>query len=260
MPVTGLAIIGLIAYARYFLRLPWLSASVVYLCLFWIFHCGMTFTAVWFPSVLARLEGDEIEWYYWPNVRIAMLLSVIGAAGFVFGLGLFGRAAATRHRDVAPGEHVRELYGAGWVLMLVGLGASLAILIRYGGTALFSMSYLDFRSAVLGPTMLQSALDLSQVGCLLTLCGAGGRRWLKPLVIWSLCAALPVLLIGLRSQALVPLVAFAVILGMRGVRFPRSLVIAAFLIASIVIPAVQGSAGGFNRSLVSWTESRRSIR
>ena len=87
--LTGLAIIGLIAYARYFLRLPWLSASVVYLLLFWIFHCGMTFTAVWFPSVLARLEGDEIDWYQWPNVRIAMLLSVIGAAGFVFGLGLF---------------------------------------------------------------------------------------------------------------------------------------------------------------------------
>ena len=54
---SGLAILGLIGYARYFLRLPWLSASVVYLWLFWIFHCGMTFTAVWFPSVLARARG-----------------------------------------------------------------------------------------------------------------------------------------------------------------------------------------------------------
>jgi hypothetical protein len=51
---SGLAILGLIAYARYFLRLPWLSASVVYLSLFWIFHCGMTFTAVLVPSVLCR--------------------------------------------------------------------------------------------------------------------------------------------------------------------------------------------------------------
>ena len=256
--VTGLAIFGLIAYARYFLRLPWLSASVVYLWLFWIFHCGMTFTAVWFPSVLARLEGDEIDWYQWPNVRIAMLLSVIGAAGFVFGLGLFSGPAAARHPDITTGEHeqVPELYGVGWVLMLIGLGATMVILIQAGGPALFSMSYLDFRSAVLGPTMLQTVLDLSQLGCLLTICGAGGRRWLKPLAIWSLCAALPVLLIGLRSQALVPLVTFAVILSLRGVRFPRSLIIAAFLIVSIVIPAVQAFrlVGFGNRSLVNWTE------
>jgi hypothetical protein len=140
--------------------------------------------------------------------------------------------------------------------MLLGLGASMAILVREGGPALFAMSYLDFRSAVLRPTMLQSALDLAQVGCLLTICGAGGRRWLKPFVIWSLCAALPVLLIGLRSQALVPLVTFAVILSLRGVRFPRSLLIAAFLIVSIVIPAVQAFrlVGFGNRSLVNWTE------
>jgi hypothetical protein len=118
------------------------------------------------------------------------------------------------------------------------------------------MSYLDFRSAVLGPTMLQTTLDLSQVGCLLAICGAGGRRWLKPLVIWSLCAALPVLLIGLRSQALVPLVTFVVILSLRGIRFPRSLMIVALLSVSIVIPAVQviRHVGFGNRSLVNWTE------
>ena len=33
-------------------------------------------------------------------------------------------------------EHVPELYGVGWVLMLVGLGATLAILIQAGGAAL----------------------------------------------------------------------------------------------------------------------------
>jgi hypothetical protein len=120
--ITGLAIIGLIAYARYFLRLPWLSPSVVYLLLFWIFHCGMTFTAVWFPSVLTDLEAGDLEWYYWPNVRLAMLLSVIGAAGFVFGMGLFGRSRVAPDTDVTVGEHVPALYAAGWVVMLVGLG------------------------------------------------------------------------------------------------------------------------------------------
>lgn len=253
---TGLVIAGLIAYAHYFMRLPWLSASVVYLWLFWIFHCGMTFTAVWFPSVLASLQGDDLEWYKWPNVRLAMLLSLMGAAGFAFGMGLFGRPPVARHIEGATREHVPELYGAGWVLMLVGLGATLAILVQAGGSALFSMSYLDFRRAVLGPTMLQTTLDLSQVGCLLTICGAGGRRWLKPLVLWSLGAALPVLLVGLRSQALVPLVSFAVILNIRGIRFRRSLMIAALLIVSIVIPAVQAFrlVGFGNRSLVNWTD------
>jgi hypothetical protein len=50
--VTGVGGAGLIAYARYFLRLPWISAPVVYLILFWTFHFGMTFTAELVPSVL----------------------------------------------------------------------------------------------------------------------------------------------------------------------------------------------------------------
>jgi O-antigen polysaccharide polymerase Wzy len=252
---SGLSILGLIAYTRYFLRLPALSASVVYLSLFWIFHCGMTFTGTLIPSVLARLEGADIEWYYWPNVRFAMLLSVIGAAGFVFGVGLFGRSPVAQ-RLQAVDEHAPSLYLTGWVLLLVGLGATLAILVQAGGPAILSMSYLDFRSAVLGPTNLQSTLDLSQAGCLLTICGAGGRRWLKPLLLWSFCAALPVLLVGLRSQALVPLVTFAVILGVRGVRLPKRALVVALLIISVLIPAVQAFrlVGFGNRSLVNWTE------
>src|SRR3990172_6361510 len=41
---SGLAVIGLVVYSRYALCFPWLSASVVYLALFWIFHFGLAFT------------------------------------------------------------------------------------------------------------------------------------------------------------------------------------------------------------------------
>ncbi len=124
---TGATAIGLIAYARYFLRLPWLSASVVYLMLFWMFHFGMTFTAAVFPSALLRLQDWQIEWFYWPNVRMAMILGLIGAAGFVFGVGSSPIVSRRARPTSVDGSEDRRLYIGGWLIMLVGIAASIAV-------------------------------------------------------------------------------------------------------------------------------------
>ena len=53
---TSVTVIALIAYSRYVLQLKWLSASNVYLALFWMFHFGLTFPAVLFPDVLLEIR------------------------------------------------------------------------------------------------------------------------------------------------------------------------------------------------------------
>src|SRR5687768_14876011 len=50
--VSGLTGLGLVAYARWGLRLSWMSAPLVYLMLLWVFHFGMTFTTTAVPSTL----------------------------------------------------------------------------------------------------------------------------------------------------------------------------------------------------------------
>jgi hypothetical protein len=252
---TGATVIGLIAYARYFLHRPWISASVVYLMLFWMFHFGMTFTAAVFPSVLAPLPDEDIEWFYWPNVRMSMILGVLGAVGFVFGVGLVADRRATEPVQTTDRVHDAGLYLIGWPMMLVGIAASAAVLVQNGGLAVFSLSYLEVLNLG-GSTNFGNFIDLSQLGCMFALCGAGGRRWIFPFVVWLIFAGVPMLLLGLRTDAIVPLVSYAIVLTHRGVRFRPSLLIAVVLALLIVIPGVYAFrlVGFANRQLVSWTQ------
>jgi hypothetical protein len=252
---SGLTVLGLLVYMRYFLGLPWLSASGAYLLLFWIFHCGMTFTAVLVPSVLDSIEEYELEWFSWPNVRLSMLLSVIGAAGFVFGVGLL-QHRSFRYRPAGPIQPEPALYWCGWVTMIAGLFGTLAVLAVSGGPEIFSMTYLEFRRTVLEPTNLQSVVDFSQLGCLMVICGATDRLWKWPLILWTVTIGVPMLLLGMRGETLIPMVTFAVVLMYRGVRFRPSVLALAALVTMVVIPAVRifRDVGFSNRSAVNWTE------
>jgi hypothetical protein len=184
-----------------------------------------------------------------------MILGLIGATGFVFGVGLFGNRPATRHVEAAENAHDSALYGVGWLVMLAGIAASVVIVAQHGGLAVFSLGYLNFGS-VFGPTMLPTTVGLSYLGCLLAVCGAGRRRWVTPLALWGVFIGIPVLLTGSRAAAMIPLVGFAIVLTHRGVRFRRSLLLATVLTSSFVIPAVEAFrlVGFSNRSVVNWTE------
>ena len=166
--VSSLAVLGLIAYARYFVGLSWLSASVVYLLLFWTFHFGMTFTTVLFPDVLLKFEDWQLEWLAWPNVRVGMLLGVIGAAGFLLGSGLF----AKRPSVSAPEAGDREwgIYVGGWLIMLGGIGSSWLFVALNVGTAVFAEGYLSFL-ALSGSTMARNTPRTREPGL-----SAGGLR------------------------------------------------------------------------------------
>lgn len=251
---SGLAALALIAYARYGLGLPWLSASLVYLLLFWMFHFGLVFTAALDPGVLASLQDWELEWLYWPNVRLAMLLGVLGAAGFVAGLAATASGGTPVPAAVPPPAYDPSLYGVGWILMLGGIGGAVFTLLAGGGLGVLGLSYAEFRNGVLGVGHFQTFLDLSQLGCVLALCGADRRRWARPLAVWSPLAGL-MLLVGLRTEAMVPAVAFVIVLAHRGIRFRRRVLLTAVVVSMIVIPAIRTirNVGFSNRAEVDWT-------
>jgi hypothetical protein len=247
----GLCVIALIAYTRYGLRLPWLSASVVYLVLFWMFHFGLTFTAAVAPTVLSPFEDWEVAWMYWPNVRLAMILGVIGAAGFVSGLVLTSRQPGTT-QVVRPRDPDPVLYSVGWIVMMAGLGGALFALVAGGGLDILGLGYGEFRTGLL-TIWFQTFVDLSQLGCVLALCGAGGNGWVKPLLAWAPLGVL-MLLIGLRGQTLVPAAVFAIVLARRGVHFNRGALVAAVIAATVAIPMIRTvrNVGLANASQVDW--------
>jgi hypothetical protein len=232
----GLVVAALVAFARYGVGLAWMSVGVVYLMLVWMFHYGLAFTTVWFPYLIDRQQYWAVAWLFTPNARLAMLLGVVGASGCVFGLmlGGGGRVAAAQARPVFE----PTLYWYGCLLLAVGLVATAAVLIRNGGTEVFALGYLEFRAALLGPTLLQTSVDVTQLGCLLALCGAGAERWRRPLVAFAPLAAV-MMAVGLRMEAMVPLVSFAVILRSRGIRLPRTAMMAAILASIVLIPVVR---------------------
>jgi hypothetical protein len=118
------------------------------------------------------------------------------------------------------------------------------------------MPYLEFRTQLLRATWLPNFIELSQLGCLLALCGAAGRRWRWPAAVWACLVAFPMLLIGSRATAMIPLVVFAVTLVNRGVRLRASVVWATMLVASVAVPAVYAYrvVGFANRGQVDWTD------
>ena len=255
--VTGIVGAGLIAYARYFLRLPWISAPVVYLILFWVFHFGMTFTAVLVPSVLTKILDEDLEWLSLSSTRMSMILGVVGAASFVFATGFFARRpAATSARQPLETEDEPALYTMGWLLLLTGIALLVVVFAQNGGPAVFSLGILEFRASILATSVLPTAIDIGQLGCLVALCGAGRHRWPRPLAAWGIGIGAPMLLVGLRAAALVPLVTFAVVLAQCGIRLRRGLLATAVLGSLIAIPAISAFrlVGFANRELVSWTE------
>jgi len=254
---TGATAAGLIAYARYFLRLPWLSAPVVYLVLFWTFHFGMTFTAVLFPSVLAKISDQDLSWFFYPSTRLAMLVSLVGAASFVLAIGFFTR----RGRALQPltpisSDNEPALYIMGWLLQLAGTALVVVVLAQNGGLAVFSMDVLEFRATVMTETLLPTAIDVATFGCLLVVCGASLRQWPWALVVWGIGIATPMMLVGQRSSALVPLATYAAVLAHRGVRLRLGVITAVVLGVLFAIPAVRiyRDVGFANRDLVDWTD------
>jgi hypothetical protein len=252
---TGVVGVALILWVRYGLRVPWASATLLYLALLWLFHFGLTFTTALVPSSMKTLSDEDFEWLFSLTTRKSMLLALAGAGAYAAAAGAFA-AATNPSRAIPEVEHDDVLYWTGSLIMAVGLAGVIFILATSGGPALLSMSYLDFRATVLGPTRLTTALDLSQLGCLLAICGGGGTAWRKPLAVWLLVIPVPFMLLGMRSTVMIPMLAYIVAISLRGVRVRTDVLGASALAASILMPAVYAvrNVGYAQRDDISWTQ------
>jgi hypothetical protein len=251
---TGLAVAALLLYTRYALGHPWLSAPAIYMALFWMFHFGLSFTAVLVPDVLLEFDRADIDWLHAPNVRAAMLLAVAGAAGFVGSAGIFGSRRGATVAGVPRHEGDRTLYRAGWLLLVGGMAGAAWFMLTRGGFGIFSMGYLDLRVEVLGATPAPLAIDAAQLGCSFAICGARGREWIKPAAAWGVLGVM-LLALGLRTEALVPMLTFVVLIEHRGIRIPRGIMAAALAVALLLIPMIKvvRLVGFANRDQVPWT-------
>ena len=182
-----------------------------------------------------------------------MLLGLIGASGFVLGRGFFAYRPVTENAPATDRD--RGVYLGGWLIMLVGIAASIVLVARNVGLAVFSQGYLRFLE-LSSTTMLGPLLGLANLGCLFAICGAKGREWMKPLAVWGVFLALPVLILGARSGPMISLVGFAVALSYGGVRLNRALLAGTALVSLVAIPAIESfrTVGFANRSGVNWTD------
>lgn len=253
--VTGGLGLALLLWVRYGLGVPWPTGTLLYLTLLWLFHFGLTFTGALIPSSLGRLTDEDFEWLFSLSVRKSMLLSLAGAGAYAAAVGTFA-AVGEPWRAAPEVEHDPVLYWVGSLLMLLGLAGVVLILATNGGLALLSMSYLDFRGSVLATTRLTMALDLSQLGCLLAICGGGGTAWRRPLAVWCLVIPAPFLLLGMRATVMIPMLAYVVVIALRGVRIRTGVLGIGALAVSILVPAISlvRNVGYADRENVSWTD------
>jgi len=236
---SAIAICALMVYLRYAVGLSWMSGSMMYLLLFWLLHFGLTFTSVVYPSALESSEVQELAWLAEMNTRVAMIVAVIGAAGFVFAAGLFARPVretpGAAFDDAADGGDDPTMRVLGWVLMAFGFGVVLYAIYLHGGTSVFGMGYYEVRRRFSEPPDMQTAVEVSQLGCLFALAGAS-RRWVAPMAAWTLAIGIPMLALGLRNLAMLPLITFVVVLRVRGIRMPRMLVAAGVIALTVLFP------------------------
>jgi hypothetical protein len=98
-------------------------------------------------------------------------------------------------------------------------------------------------------------VDASELGCLLAITGASRQWWILPLVVWS-PIAVAMMLVGLRTEAMIPLVTYALVLTYSGVRLNRAVLVAALLAAVVLIPFVRMMrlVGFEHRAMISWSD------
>jgi oligosaccharide repeat unit polymerase len=250
--LSGLVGIGIILYARYCIGLAWMSISVLFLMQLWLYNFGLTFIAVFVPSVISALK--ENTWYYLPPTRMALLMSLLAMTSYTLGVVIMHKNVRKKISNSSIWPHDSSLYIIGWTIMLLGLLGSLGHTFLMGGFGVLNMGYIAFRERVLN-TGLMLFFQGSQIGCLFAICGAGGKRWIKPLLLWC-PVGIFMLLFGLRNEVLIPLIIFSVILVLRGIKFKKRFIWLVLAILFFAIPAIRifRTVGFGNRGLVSWTE------
>ncbi|MBI5586251.1 MAG: oligosaccharide repeat unit polymerase [Deltaproteobacteria bacterium] len=229
----GLGLAAIFYFTRS-LQLDWLSAPVVYACLFWVFHFGLTFPAAIYPGLLDPFPWWERDWLDTAETQQALLLSLLFLFCFLLGSllpryrrRLLPPPAASERKDYAG-----NLIWGGWACVIGGALIGVVAMTAFGLSA-FLESYEEFFDI---SHSFSLAIYLITLGLMLQV--AGGRP-LGKVGLAIACFYLPIAVLtfmaGSRMAPLFSLGVMGVILTRRGLRLPRlGLIAAVFFLLGLV--------------------------
>ncbi len=209
----GLAII--FVYQRA-LQLDWLSASVAYMVIFWIFHLGLVFPAAIVPSILSNF--GLLDWLMSYENSMAVVASLLFLVSFALGTLLRRDDRNPTRATVATDKTAPELIIVGWVIVIGGTLWGIWSVMTYGVESIFS-SYQAFFAI---SNSFSYAVLLTAYGLVLQIAGGRSLRAVFITALWSyLPVAVLTMLAGARTTALSTAVVLVIIAARRGLHIPR---------------------------------------
>lgn len=214
-------------------RLP-----VVFMIFFWLFHFGLALIVSIAPAFIQN-PLLPTAWFNVPETVIALKLCAL--AMVCLALGSTYAPGTVRNPDEAtllPGRPA--VFWVGVVVLIVGVALFGKWVMASGGLGLFTKSYHEILATVGedGGSSFPFAVYLYSVGALLVLTGIRREKWVWFMVPFTLAMGV-LAAIGLRSEAMIPLLLSAVVLARRGIVFPRWALVTAVLVVLIAIPFIK---------------------
>jgi oligosaccharide repeat unit polymerase len=196
------------------LHLDWLSPTIAYLGLFWMFHFGLVFPSSLVIEILDGFPKWATDWLFKPDailaVRLSFLFYVCVAAGAGAVILLCRNGRGTREEESAP-----EFTVAGTATVLIGLTITGIALFKFGYRVYFQ-PYEEFFTV---HNMFSQAVVIIGLGfCFLVIGSPQPVSVLRSGALVYLPVALPPLLAGARGAPLFASVVLAVVLVRKGLR------------------------------------------
>jgi hypothetical protein len=235
---TGALFFISLAFSRCVLRLPFVSAPMLYLVLLGLFHLGLVL-----PWALRIYDVSRIPEFVPYGLSQAMTL-IIGAlvayqAGLIFATGI-GNAGARSISRIAPVGANRALLLAGACLAATGVIMFVVGLIGLDPEGYYRLTYSEtFRlRAESDPRFFGSGIMFASIGLTIATSGAS-RRQMRIVFLASGLWTLGLLYWGFRGPAVILALIVYVVAVKKGLIFPRWLPIVAALILLMALPALE---------------------
>ncbi len=212
----GAGLIIIVAYKRV-LRLEWLSPTILYMAIFWVFHLGLVFPAAIVPSLLDDYPGWALDRLLSPESSIAVVASLLFLACFAVGT-LFVRQRESKASNEDRKTSAPKLVLMGWLTIAGGMLLAVIALANYGFESLLS-SYDEFFAI---SSTFAYAVVITAIGLILQIAGGRAMRSVLLTALWSyLPIAALTFLAGSRTAPLFTAIVILIALSKRGLRVSR---------------------------------------
>jgi hypothetical protein len=230
-----------LAFLRFALNYRWDSMPMVYFYYFILSHVPVFLFWVFAPEELfLRFNAYQLLWLRGDDnhTAAAAILVFVSLLAFMFGVLVAGarRDDNSDQEATACTAHHPALFWGGMAISLFAIASYVLIISRAGGLVVLFQNYGAFRDDVLNDTFNLGRF-LIALGSGFALVGASRQRW-----YWSLApfavVGVSLLMTGNRGEVFFPLLTYLAILPKKGIRLPRTLLIAGVIATLVFIPVI----------------------